>query len=382
MAKRSTNVSQTDVPVLLSSPDQSDGRSSAKLRGLDSNPQGAFGPQLWKVFRDSVAHVYDTVSLPTPAEEARFTLATRSYATPRGILMRCEGTAVIMSRGPAKAARSADPLVIVLQLEGSVDADSAGRRARREPGDVAISDYARPFHTVSTDYAILIVQVARQSVPTALLALEPHGLIFPRGSGAARLIGAAMQEFYAQADELTLSEAEAAIEGILALTTAFARARLAGDEADHVKARRKAALDHIDAHLANAQLGPGEIADAANLSRASLYRLLAEEGGIRAVLLRRRLEASVRLLLADGKEQRSLTEIAKGCGFGGISQFSRAFRARFGAPPRQYSALVREQGLDWHETRIKVDGFDKDSLVWRHKGLRASKPSSEPDGAD
>src|SRR5262245_48513294 len=123
---------------------------SPKLRGLDSNPQGVFGPQLWKAFRDSVAHVYDKVALPSPAEEARFTLATRSYATPRGILMRCAGTAVTMTRGPTKAARSADQLVIVLQLEGSVDADSAGRRGRREVGDVAISDYARPFHTVST----------------------------------------------------------------------------------------------------------------------------------------------------------------------------------------------------------------------------------------
>src|SRR5262249_57401904 len=83
---------------------------------------------------------------------------------------------------------------------------------------------------------------------------------------------------YTQADHLRVSEAEAAIEGIVALTTACARARLAGDEADHVKSRRRAALDYIDAHLGNAQLGPDEIADAANLSRASLYRLLAAEG--------------------------------------------------------------------------------------------------------
>ena len=71
-----------------------------------------------------------------------------------------------------------------------------------------------------------------------------------------------MQELYAQAGTLTVSEAEAAIEGIVALTTACARARLASDEAEHVKSRRKAALDYIDAHLANAQLGPDEIADA------------------------------------------------------------------------------------------------------------------------
>src|SRR5262249_48893832 len=157
-------------------------------------------------------------------------------------------------------------LIILLQIEGLVETEYAGWRARREPGDVTITDYARPFRTAATDYVNLIVHLSRESVPAALLALEPHGLIFRRGSGAASLIGAAMQEFYAQADDLTVSEAEAAIEGIVALTTACARAKLAGDEADHLKSKRKAALDYIDAHLGNPQLGPGEIADAGNLS--------------------------------------------------------------------------------------------------------------------
>ena len=375
MAKSSTNDSQAVVPAEPSLTDKGDGGSSPKLQGLDSNPQGHFGPRFWHAFRDSVAHIYDTVSLPDPSEEARFTLSTRTYASPRGILMRCEGTAFIMTRGPALAARSADQLLIVLQLEGSVDTDSAGRCVRREAGDVAISDYARPFHSVATDYTILIVHLTRESVPAALLAMEPHGLIFPRASGAARLIGAAMQEFYSQADELTVSEAEAAIEGIVALTTAYARISRAGDEADHVKSRRRAALDYIDAHLGNAQLGPNEIADASNVSRASLYRLLAAEGGIRAVLLKRRLDEAMLLLLADNKDERSLTDIAKCCGFGGASQFSRAFRARFGVPPRQYLALVRKQNLDWHEARLIADGFDQDTMLWRQQGLSESAAS-------
>jgi AraC-like DNA-binding protein len=368
MAKRSTNGSQANVPAALSLTDKAgSGRSPPKLRGLDSNPQRAFGPRFWQAFRDSVAHIYDTVSLPHPSEEARFTLSTRTYATPRGMLMRCQGTAFIMTRGPALAARGADQLLIVLQIEGSVDTDSAGRCVRREAGDVAISDYARPFHSVATDYAILILHIARESVPAALLALEPHGLIFPRGSGAARLIGAAMQEFYAQADHLTVSEAEAAIESIVALTAACARARLAGDEADHWKSRRKAGLDYIDAHLSNAQLGPDAIANAAGLSRASLYRLLATEGGIRAVLLKRRLDEALRLMLADHNDERSLKDIARRCGFGGMSQFTRAFHARFGLPPRQYRALVRRQDIGWHEARYVADGFDRDVLLWRQE---------------
>src|SRR5262249_37905551 len=150
-------------------------------------------------FRNTIGHLY-TVSLPDPSEEARFTLSTRTYATPKGILMCCQGTAFTMTRGPALITRGADQLLILLQIEGSVDTDYGGRRARIEADDVAIYDYARPFHSVATDYKNLIVHLARESVPAALLALEPHGLVFPRGSGPARLIGAAIREVHAQAD--------------------------------------------------------------------------------------------------------------------------------------------------------------------------------------
>jgi AraC-like DNA-binding protein len=60
------------------------------------------------------------------------------------------------------------------------------------------------------------------------------------------------------------------------------------------------------------------------------------------------------------------------------SQFSRAFRARFGARPREYRALVRRQGLDWHEARLIADGFDQDTILWRQQGLKGSKQSSGP----
>jgi AraC-like DNA-binding protein len=151
-------------------------------------------------------------------------------------------------------------------------------------------------------------------------------------------------------------------------------------------------VDYIDVHLGDEQLGPDDIAAAANVSRASLYRLLAAEGGIRAVLLKRRLDEAVRLMLADNNDERPLMDIAKCCGFGGTSQFSRAFRGRFGVPPRQYLALVRQQDLDWHEARMVADGFDQDTFLWRRQKLSKSaanetwrapvRPVKHPSGPD
>ena len=177
MAEGSTN-NQADVPAEASIAGQGDGGSSPKLRGLDSNPRGAFGPQFWRTFRDTVAHIYDEVSLPDPSEEARFTLSTRTYPTPRAILMYCQGTAFTMARGPSVAARGPDQVLILLQTEGSVDTDYAGWSARRETGDVEIIDYVRPFRSAATDYANLMIVIARDSVPRRCWQSSRTGLFF------------------------------------------------------------------------------------------------------------------------------------------------------------------------------------------------------------
>ena len=65
-------------------------------------------------------------------------------------------------------------------------------------------------------------------------------------------------------------------------------------------------------------------------------------------------------------------------GFGDTSQFTRAFHARFGLPPRQYRALVRQQDLDWHEARLIADGFDRDALPWRQQRLDESAAQESP----
>ena len=151
MAEDSANDGQANVPAEASVTGGGSSGLSPKLRGLDSNPQGAFGPPFWQAFRDTVVHLYDTVALPDPCEEARFTLSTRTYPTPRAILMRCQGTAFIMTRGPALAARGPDQLLILLQREGRCDTECGERRGRIEAGSVAIFDYARPFRSAVRD---------------------------------------------------------------------------------------------------------------------------------------------------------------------------------------------------------------------------------------
>ena len=80
------------------------------------------------------------------------------------------------------------------------------------------------------------------------------------------------------------------------------------------------------------------------------------------------LHDSIAFFCRPSAIERSLTDIARCCGLGGTSQLSRAFRARFGMPPRQYLALVRQQDLDWHEARLITDGFDRMPFYGGNRG--------------
>ncbi len=250
MAKSSVNVSRTDIPPKPSATDKGNDDAPPKLSGMDSNPQGAFGPRvLAGVSRHGRAPFTTRCRCRTRRRRHASPLHPHLSDAPRGP-DALSGHGVHHDagarRGRTRRRPAADPCC-----------------SRRRGGHRTVPDgagAARPAMSRSRLCAAVPERGDRlcesddchcraTACPRRCWRSSRTDLSFRAASGAARLIGAAMQEFYAQADDLTVSEAEAAVEGIVALTTACARARLAGDEADHVKSRRKAALDYIDAHL-------------------------------------------------------------------------------------------------------------------------------------
>ncbi len=80
----------------------------------------------------------------------------------------------------------------------------------------------------------------------------------------------------------------------------------------------------IDLHLASPDISPAWLAERLNVSRATLYRAFAREGGIMFCVWERRLEA-IRDCLADPFETRSLERIAVEHGFKTLAHLSHAF---------------------------------------------------------
>lgn len=100
----------------------------------------------------------------------------------------------------------------------------------------------------------------------------------------------------------------------------------------------------MEDHLAE-EIGLGQLADLVGLSPWHFCRAFKESTGLppHRFLVRSRIERAKRLL-AD--RATSVTDVALGVGFGGSTQFSRAFRAAVGLSPREYRARLAQDSLD------------------------------------
>lgn len=84
----------------------------------------------------------------------------------------------------------------------------------------------------------------------------------------------------------------------------------------------------------SSQLKPEQIASAAGLSRSALYRLFEPEGGVARYIRQLRLSLAHAALRDPDQAHRSIAAIAEDHGFADASDFTRAFKAVYGIPPR------------------------------------------------
>lgn len=106
------------------------------------------------------------------------------------------------------------------------------------------------------------------------------------------------------------------------------------------------AIDHVMRNLAE-PLKLEDVAKVACFSPYHFHRIFRAVVGetLHDFVKRVRLERALHLL--SHGEPRTLTELARECGLGSSSDFSRSFRQRYGVPPSEFDlARVRAEGRD------------------------------------
>jgi AraC-like DNA-binding protein len=103
---------------------------------------------------------------------------------------------------------------------------------------------------------------------------------------------------------------------------------------------RARALSYIEQNLSDPALDADTLRGALGVSRTALYELFDETGGVARHIRDRRLDESMRRLIAPRHRHERIAEIAYAMGFGSEKTFNRAFRERFACAPGE----AREQG--------------------------------------
>lgn len=291
-------------------------------------------------WRQNVAPIFD-VDLREGQSEVDFAAKTDVHQLGHIMMGRVVASGQRFRR--AKPLERQDHILIQLYCQGSCAGDMDGKDLRVDAGHITVVDLARPLDTASGSLANLNVMLPRESLERHTSLNGWHGLrLTPERRD---FLANYLMSLYRRLPTTPQAEARdlARITQDMILTTvahdAEAQQRIAPTLHAVLRERiRQYIEDHLDASV----LTPDYICRVIGVSRANLYRLFEEDGGVVRYIQCRRLAAARRCLENPG-DARRIDEIAEHYGFRNPSHFARRFRELFDISPRELRQLIRQQ---------------------------------------
>lgn len=232
-------------------------------------------------------------------------------------------------------------LLLGMQVQGVGAITQGAHRTRLDPGDCVVIESRRKFELDFTEAFNLWVFAFPQRL-VRLSEQEQRWLAARRVDGRTGLAGVcrrALLDLAGNADELSRSRSAGALALANDLLVALLSEpltesrRLAGSLQRTLPLRIK---DHIDRNLADPGLDPVQVAAAFGISTRYLHKLFEPERETVAHYIRDLRLERVRLRLLDPRfADRPVSALAFDAGFGDLSGFNRAFKAKYGVSPRE-----------------------------------------------
>ncbi|MFG2971165.1 helix-turn-helix domain-containing protein [Streptomyces sp. NPDC048288] len=232
-------------------------------------------------------------------------------------------------------------VLLGMQVQGTGGITQGDSRIRLDPGDCVILESRRGFELDFTDSFNLWVFAFPQHL-VRLGEEDQRRLAARRVDGRSGLAGVsrrALLDLARNADDLSRSPDSGALALandllVTLLGGPLAESRqLAGSLQRTLPVRIK---DHIDRNLADPGLDPVQVAAAFGISTRYLHKVFRPERETVAHYIRDRRLEQVRLRLLDARlADRPISALAFDAGFGDLSGFNRAFKAKYGVSPRE-----------------------------------------------
>ncbi|MEM8625931.1 MAG: helix-turn-helix domain-containing protein, partial [Pseudomonadota bacterium] len=201
------------------------------------------------------------------------------------------------------------------------------------PDHIHLADLTRRYRkhtTAAVVYGAVIPHDAVGYDPGSHPAYVSMSAATPVG----RFLINAFQAILARLPTALAEDAETLAEGLSAVIRALLLAN--NREVDRRVLRGALALTvraHIDANLHDPGLSTATLCETFGMSRATLYRMLEEVGGIDAYVRAKRLEHCRHALRLAPPEHGGVKRIARHWGFVDTDRFHRLYKARFGHTP-------------------------------------------------
>lgn len=248
-------------------------------------------------------------------------------------------------RDKATIARSGlDHYLVHVLVAGSIHGDFDGRDVVAAPGGICIIDLARPYECKVDAGERVATTIPRAGIDKLLGARDIHGFVLQAGNPMTSLLADYLCGFHSVSGQLSASEDVAAQDALVTLLSAgLSNAAPIQDEPKSVlgQALRARALAYIDHHLADPELGPDLLVQRFRVSRAHLYRVFSDLGGVAQVIKSKRLEAVYARIVDSRGSTRPVKQVAADFGFRDMGRFRKVFISRFGVAPDEASEWGR-----------------------------------------
>lgn len=291
---------------------------------------------------DGIMHALSMMEVMTDSEKGS-ALAIRASWIDAWWFTVIEGNGIVQFRNRPTMLQNGY-LLLVFALSGRSRPEAQGLNSWPAPGEMVLTQWEAPTHIVTADeFRYLVAHIPRRELDEAFgnegLPI-PYGNRFPMLIGPGAVLYATIRSLAAEAMRRPVSDPLRNFVGAIpALITQAFRARM--DQEGTVNANRLARIVHfLESHLTDPKLSSEAVARACSVSQRQLFRILEQDGtSLTRMMNQMRINRARDLLLSHPAF--SVAEIARTCGFGNASYFSRIFRQIAGTSPLRF----RQNGL-------------------------------------
>lgn len=224
------------------------------------------------------------------------------------------------------------------------------------PDRIGVLDFAEPFTSWSDQTDATWICVPRDRVDESAIT-GPAGSL-DRSSIRGRVFESAVDELWRNLATARADEADDLAGGIVETINTILNP---DDFAPTDRDLSLAMQDFIKGNLTDLDLGVDSLPARFHCSRAMVYRLFEEHGGVATYIRDQRLLRCFEELARPAKLPRRVSDVANRWGFENPSHFNRIFKAKFGLPPSHLTGAPQpeteyaphpefsEQILEFHE---------------------------------